>query len=279
MFNAFKKVQLSTLVALCSLGITASLTSWDDCEPSPCNRLYIGGFGGGIYSDTTHVTQLGTAFFTEAEGGPLAVIANGHLKSKAAGLGGVQVGYEWSHFSDDCGCSDWSLAPALELEAYFFSNKRNGHLINPTTRLPEHDFYNSFDMRMSVILANAVFSINSPCLCGFSPYVGGGIGAAHISLKNAKSLQVSPIEPGIDHFNSRRNDSSWGFAAQAKAGLRYQICDSFHIFGEYRYLFVDSSNYIFGSTDYPTHAPTSPWNVKVHEIHYNAWVLGLQYDL
>lgn len=28
-------------------------------------------------------------------------------------------------------------------------------------------------------------------------------------------------------------------AAQARAALQYKVCDWFHIFGEYRYLFVD----------------------------------------
>jgi opacity protein-like surface antigen len=121
--------------------------------------------------------------------------------------------------------------------------------------------------------------LKSPCLYGFTPYVGGGIGAARVSLKNAKSFQISPEELGINHFNSKRHDSSWAFAAQAKAGIRYDFCESFHIFGEYRYLYLDSSNYILGSTVYPTHVPTSPWNVKVSNVHYNAFAIGIQYDL
>jgi opacity protein-like surface antigen len=134
-------------------------------------------------------------------------------------------------------------------------------------------------MNAGVYLANAVFSLNTPCFGRFSPYVGVGIGATRLSIRNAKSLQVAPPERGINHFNSRRSDSSWAFAAQAKVGLRYSVCRSLHIFGEYRYLYVDSSNYILGSTVYPTHAPTSPWNVKVQNTHYNAFVFGIQYDL
>ena len=134
-------------------------------------------------------------------------------------------------------------------------------------------------MNSSVILANLVLSINNDCLCGFSPYVGGGIGATRVSLHKADSLQVEPLEAGINHFNSNRNDSTWAFAAQAKAGLRYNFCEMFHIFAEYRYLYVDASNYIFGSTNYTTHVPTSPWNVKVKNIHYNAFAIGIQFDL
>lgn len=280
MFNLFKKWHLSALSALLILSAThSSLMAWESYDSCACNRFYIGGFGGGIYSNSTRMSQMGTAFFTEAAGGPLAVYAKGHTKKRSTGFGGAQVGYEWSQSGLCLGNSGWTIAPAAEVEAYFFSHKKRGHLINDTMRLPEHDFVNSFNMNMSVCLVNAVFSLNNDCMWGLTPYVGGGIGATHLSLRNAKSLQVSPAEPGINHFNSKRSDSSWAFAAQAKAGLRYKICESFHIFGEYRYLFVDSSNYIFGSTVYPTHAATSPWNVKVKNIHYNAFSFGIQYDL
>lgn len=280
MFNLFRKGCLLALLApLCIMN--SSLMAWEESCGCESNRLYVGAFGGGLRSNSTKLTQMGTAFFTEAEGGPLAVLAEGNTEKKWSGFGGAQIGYEWSRSpgSGYCGCSSWTLAPAAEIEAFFYSHKKKGHLINTTDRLPEHDFLNSFQMNTGVILANAVFSLNNSGWCGFSPYIGGGLGAARISIRHAKSLQVSPEEPGINHFNSKRSDSSWAFAAQAKAGLRYNICKSFHIFGEYRYVYLDSSNYILGSTVDPSHAPTSPWNLKMHNAQYNAFVVGIQYDL
>jgi len=259
--------------------MNSNLMAIECCDSFQCNRTYIGGFGGGLYSNSTKMSQMGTAFFSEINGGPLAIYAEGHTKNTSSGFGGIQIGYEWSQCPLHIGCSNWSIAPAVELEAYWYCHNKKGHLINPTERLPEHDFLDSFHMSSGVYLANAVFSLNNPCLGAFSPYVGGGVGATRISINKADSLQTSPEEPGINHFNSKRNDSSWAFAAQAKVGLRYNICKSFHIFGEYRYLYVDSSNYILGSTVYPTHAPTSPWNVKIQNINYNAFVVGVQYDL
>lgn len=284
MFNLFNKNSLATALAL--LSINSSLMAWDYCEPvccepTSCSRLYIGGFGGGIYADSAKMTQLGTAFFTEAAGGPLAVVAEGRTKRFSAGFGGGQIGYEMAPMSLDLGSMNWSLAPAAELEAYFYSHSKKGDLINQTDplRLPEHDFRNSFKASTTVCIVNAVISVNNFCWGGFVPYVGGGIGAAHINLKKADSLQIDPLEAGTNHFNSRRNDCSWAFAAQAKAGVKYNIFQSFHIFAEYRYLFVDSSNYIFGSTVYPDHAATSPWNIKVHDTNFNAFVVGVQFDL
>jgi len=279
MFNLFSKGRLSALLTLLSLSAMNSplMACCDSSEE--CSRLYIGAFGGGLYSNSSRVLQMGTALFPEgAEGGPLAVHAEGRTKATSSGFGGAQIGYEWLQ---PIGCSDWSIGTAFEIEAYWYSHTKKGHLFNTTDtdRLPEHDFLDSFQMDSGVYLANAVFSLNNYCWSGFSPYVGVGVGATRISISNADSLQVAPVEPGINHFNSQRNDSSWAFAAQAKVGLRFNFCESFHIFGEYRYLFVDSSNYILGSTVYPTHVATAPWNIKVRNIQSNALVFGIQYDL
>lgn len=311
MFNLLSKKCLLVLLALFSLNPMASSLAaseywepeYNDSAPSPCcetlapgycdaptfaccetelgNRVYIGAFGGGLYSNSTHMTQMGTAFFPEAFGGPLAVDARGRTRSTSSGFGGVQIGYHLSNCSLNSACC-WSIASAVETEAYWYSHRKKGYLLSDTdtVRLAEHDFLDSFHMNVGVYLVNAIFSFNHSFLGAFSPYLGGGIGAARISIKHADSLQVYPLQEGINHFNSRRSDSSWAFAAQAKLGLRYLICGSFHLFGEYRYVFLDSSNYILGSTVYPTlHVPTTPWNVKVHNIHYNAFVFGIQYTL
>jgi len=241
------------------------------------NRLYFGGFGGGIYSDDSKMSQMGTALFSEVtDGGPLAVEARGHAKKNGTGFGGVQLGYEWSKCVDQC--SSWTIAPGAEIEAYWLSRHIKGLLVNSTDtdRLPEHDFLDTFHMNEGVYLANFLLSLNNTWR--LSPYVGAGIGATRISLHDADSKQIAPLEAGINHFNSRTHDSSWAFAAQVKAGLRFNIC-KYHFFGEYRYLFVDTSNYIFGSTVYPTHAHTTPWNVQIEDMQYSAFVFGVQFDL
>lgn len=249
------------------------------CAPA-CNRTYIGGFGGGLFSNSSHLSQIGTAFFLEASGGALAVDARGSTKKTSSGFGGVQLGYELSNCSFNTGCLGCSIAPALEIEALFSgTHKHKGLLVNPTERLDAHDFLVSFRTNSNTCLVNGILGFNSSCWCGFSPYVGGGIGATHISLKNAYSLQVDPLEEGVNHFNSRRSDCTWAFAAQVKAGVKYQVCNQFHLFAEYRYLFVGKSDYILGSTNYPNHAVTSPWLLRAKHRHFNAFAIGLQYSL
>lgn len=264
------------LLVLTFAHVTSPVEAWNDYNSCEEDRIYVGAFGGWLFSNSTKLTQLGNVFFSEASGGPLTVVAEGHAKKHSTGFGGVQLGYEWSPL---CECSDWSLAPAVELEAFFYCSKKKGRLFNDTERLVEREFEDAFNLNSSVILLNFVFALKNPCLCGFSPYIGGGIGAIRTSIRNAKSFALNPQEEGINHFNSDKSDTSWSFAAQLKAGLRYDICQSLHVFAEYRYLYVDSSKYVFGSTVYPSHAPTTPWNVKVNNNHYSAFVLGIQYDL
>jgi opacity protein-like surface antigen len=272
MLNLFRKQNLVILGALLLSSVSSHLSAC--CEPTN-NRLYVGGFGGGIYSNSTKVSQLGVVFFTEAEGGPLAIDAKGRTKKTSSGFGGAQIGYEWSKYDN---CAGWSLAPALEVEGFWFSNTKKGNLTNTinSDRLAEHQFSDTFKMNTGVYLANAVISLKNQW--GLSPYVGVGAGLARLSINRASSFQVSPEEPEINHFSNRK-DSSWTLAAQIKAGLRYTIFKSFHIFGEYRFLYLDLSDYVFGSTSNPSHAQTSPWNVKMKNTEYNSFVFGLQYDL
>lgn len=277
MFKLLNKKLLSALVAISSLSTLNSSLTAEDCCPLECNdnRLYIGVFGGQLFSDSTKFIQSGTAFFTEAQGGPLAVDARGHAKKNSIGYGGIQIGYELRK-SD---CSDWNISPAAELEALWYRQTYKAHLINRAGRLEEHDFAVSFPTNVGVYLANGVISINSSCLRNFTPYVGLGVGAANLCIRKAQSVQVDPPEPGVNHFNSDRSDVTWAFAAQAKLGLRFNFCERFHIFAEYRFLYLDSSRYLLGSTVYPDHAETSTWDVNRKGTYYNAYTLGFQFDL
>ena len=109
-------------------------------------------------------------------------------------------------------------------------------------------------------------------------YVGGGVGSAFMSVHGASSLQVAPVENGVDHFNSGTNSSCWSFATQAKAGARFALTNHVSLFAEYRFLYLGSTEYTFGSTQYPTHAPTTPWNVHLGGIAEHLAVGGIQFN-
>lgn len=291
MFKKFSKRYLLASLAFLSMSAMPSSVMADDCCytydssccPCPCDtsRIYIGGFGGMLFPTAPKLNQTGVAFFSEITPpaiGPLSVDARGRSNKKDTGYGGVQVGYEFN--SKPCfGSSDWSFAGAGELEAIFYSHTKKGILENPISVLAIHDFAVKFPMDIGVYLVGGVMSLKSNCMWGITPYIGAGVGAARISINKADSLQIDPAEPGVNHFNNRDHDSTWTFAAQAKAGLRYNIWERFHVFAEYRFLYLDSSKFNFGSTVTATHVPTTTWDVRVNNIYYNAFAVGIQIDL
>lgn len=242
-------------------------------EPGP---WYLGVFGGAGSATSEDTSQHGTAFLTT--GGPLAVNAYGQADSNTAGIGGAHLGYKWRSF-DNSG-SKWALTPALELEGYYLGLTQNGiDLDNNTVRLDEHEFAVSYPMDNGVFLLNGVLNFNNLGWGSVTPYMGGGLGAAIISISGAESTQVAPAEPGVNHYNSDTNASDWTFAAQYKVGLNFNISPQASIFAEYRFLYLSPTSYTFGSTQYPTHAPTTNWNVQLDSMYYNMGTIGIHYDV
>jgi len=236
---------------------------------APARGAYVSVFGGGG-ANIMDFTQLGTVFFIEAQGGPMSVNATGRGKTAGVGFVGLQVGHEWSYGA--------SLLPAFEIEGLYLAGTQRATLNNPTDRLPEHTFDNSFPMRNAVLLANFVlgFRTSYPSV---TPYVGVGVGAARVAVHGANSAQIDPPEAGINHFNSGTDSSAWTFAAQAKAGVRFALGNSAYVFGEYRYLYIGATDQIFGPTTYPTHAPTSAWTVRFGDMsnHLGAAGIGFRF--
>lgn len=244
-------------------------------DGSPAGRgTYVGLFGGGGSFNINNVSQIGTALFPDFAGGPLAVHATGSSGSEGVGLIGLQIGHEWSDISEG-GC--WGFLPALEFEAFYLAGTQRAHLDNPGTRLPEHEFVDTFPMNNAALMTSAVLSVRTPYEW-LRPYFGGGIGITCVSISGADSAQVNPPEPGINHFNSGTNSSRWAFAAQAKVGLRFALTDHAYVFTEYRYLFVDSTNHGFGSTVYPTHAPTTNWRVHFDSMSHHLGIAGIGFS-
>ncbi|MBL7481082.1 outer membrane protein [Legionella bononiensis] len=236
------------------------------------NGIYLGLFGGGGYSANEGITQQGVALYPDRIGGPFDVQANG-ADSNPAGIVGGHIGYEWAERSFGSG----SLIPAAEFEGLYLRNDQSADLFHPNNRVIGHTFEVTFPMDMGMFLTNAVLSYKSSRLGGFQPYIAGGVGAVRIFISDAVSTQVIPPEPGINHFNSDPNAADWTFAAQAKIGLKYIISEHWRVFGEYRLIHIANSDYLFGSTQYPNHAPTTPWNVHFSNMDYNTGQLGIQY--
>ena len=241
--------------------------------------FYLGIFGGGGTFSADHLNQTGTALYGPGQGGPLAVNANGSGSTSAIGVGGINFGYQWKKPNDQPE-SQWGLVPAAEFEGYYLGGTQTGeNLNNITNRLPEHDFRVTYPMNTGVLLVNGVLNIGNFYKNKLHSYVGAGIGTAIISISNANSSQTAPTEPGINHYNSNPNASDWTFATQAKAGLLLDLTSYMSIFAEYRFLYLSSSNYTFGSTQYPTHIATTNWSVNISGLCNNIGTIGLQFKL
>ena len=261
------KLRLSSSIFL------SALTTLAFANPSP--KLYVSAFGGGGSSNNLNVSQFGTAFFIEATGGAMSINAFGQLDNQKTSFFGAQLGYQAQQVLLPSS-SQWTLGPAVELEGYSMKKSSfNGSLINNAVRLPEHDFIVSYPMNRTVFLANAVFNFNNSRR-PVHPYIGFGIGNAIVRISDASATQVNPPEGSLNHYNTNSSDTNSTFAGQTKLGLSYDINQCVSFFAEYRWLYLASTHFVFGSTVSPTHVETSNWQVNLDAQRYNLGNVGIR---
>lgn len=281
--NITRKNYITSLIymgCLASASLGYAGTMGDVASPST-GKIYVGAFGGGAGMSTGNMSQKGTAFLAEASGGPLAVNARGKSNDSSTWLVGGHVGYRWSSNLLENLSSEWMMAPATELEGFYLGRHtlKGSELNNGTTRLIEHNFHVSYPMSTGVFLVNAILNGHSSKFEKFHPYVGVGVGTAINPISGAVSTQLDPSEPGVNHYNSDTSDTALLLAAQPKVGVSFDVNQNMNVFAEYRFLYLSSSDYTFGSTVYPTHVATSNWNVKMGSQYYNMGTIGINYDL
>lgn len=233
--------------------------------------MYLGLFAGYGSARSAQLEQQGAVLLNSAR--HLPIKATGPTSRTNLGMGGVQLGYEWSRVGSQA--HRWAVRPALELEAMYLGKH------SPVGDMPVRPRalgtqYVTMPMTTGVVLTSAVFTFETPYSRTVFPYVGLGAGAAFMSLKGGDS--ANPSEPGINHFNADPNASGAAFALQLKLGLKAQVQENVQLFAEYRHLSISSSSYTFGETDYPgVHLPTRQWDVSLGWQKYNFFVVGLQY--
>ena len=250
-------------------------------EAPALGTIYVGAFGGGGSVTSGNLSQEGTAMYGASKGGPLAVNAIGSSDGSSTWIVGGHLGYQWPSRLLNHINSNWTFAPATELEGYYLggANIHGDDLNNGTTRLDEHDFHVTYPMHTGVFLVNAVLMADHSSFGNIHPYVGVGAGTAVISITGANSTQKTPAEPGINHYNSGTNDTSFAFAAQPKIGVSFNVNQHTAMFIEYRFLYLSPTDYTFGSTVYPTHVATTNWDVKIGSQCYNMGTVGIQFDV
>lgn len=271
---AVQRLSMSVLAGMLSVILVCSDARGEEVVPHEVHSIargfYLGAFGGGGVSSNGDLAQRGRAF----SGGGISVNAVGSADTATATIGGLHVGYEWAGWRLGKEESGWGLLPAAELEGYYLGSTLTGQLTSNDTI--NRRFNVSLPMNTGVFLSNAVLTLHTPYKV--QPYIGGGVGTAFVYISGADSLQVNTSEPGINHFNSNPNASSWAFAAQAKTGFRVDVIEHWWLFAEYRFLYIAPTDFTFGSTQYATHVPTTQWNVHIGNMFYNLAVAGLGYS-
>ena len=280
----FKGINCHTSLAfmlLLSLGTGVYAGTMGAEVAVPHDAIYLGFFGGGGVVTNGSLSQEGTAFYTEAKGGPLAVNATGAANNGSEWIVGGHVGYQWAGRLFNHTSPNWTFSPAAELEGYYLGGitLQGDDLNNGTTRLTEHNFHVTYPLHTGVFLVNAVLNANHSNFSNAHPYIGVGAGAAIISITGANATQKTPAEPDINHYNSDTSDTSIAFAAQPKMGVSFNVGQHTNMFVEYRFLYLSGSAFGFGSTVYPSHVATSNWDVKIGSQYYNMGMIGITYDL
>jgi hypothetical protein len=59
------------------------------------------------------------------------------------------------------------------------------------------------------------------------------------------------------------------------SGFHRDFSDSDRV--PFRHVYVASTDYTFGRTEYEVHWPTTKWNVELGPQNYNLWVTGVSY--
>ncbi len=105
---------------------------------------------------------------------------------------------------------------------YFFDSDFKGQTSDPFSVSVDRSSYSAF-----LLLANAYADLGT--YSGFTPYVGFGIGGAHVKWDDLRNT----IEPDID--NHHKGAKNWRFAYALMAGGSYCLTDKLSLDGGYRY--------------------------------------------
>jgi hypothetical protein len=236
--------------------------------------FYLGGFGGAGFGSVTN-TQQGAALYSASllpNPYSIDVNAKGTSANRAFGIGGLHFGYQWYASST----KKVFLAPAVEWEGYYYARSIDSFLDNLSTPddIDFHHFENYLPTRNFGYTANFVLALENDYI---TPYIAGGFGQQINWVHNAYSDQIEPAEPGINHFNGKTKAHAWSCSVLFKAGLRKTFCTHYRFFGEYRMLYNSRVNFELGPTEYPTHRPTTPWQVGLNSNINNIVALGFDF--
>ena len=271
-------------------------------------EVYVGAFGGMAWSERQEIRQSGMAHrrgvwrLDGYRDFDLRVAVEGRSEADMGQAFGVHLGYMFAPIS-------FGLRPGVELEYAHYSTSDRVRLSNPNTERAvnigapgtagladpgayveehyaagQHRFSNRIRLNYDTLMVNGVLFFDTGSR--LTPYVGAGAGVAFVSAGKGASYQTNPGGPieltndtaePVNHFNSRDHDVTRAFAGQVKVGLRAKLAPHLAAFVEYRMLYVSSSTFAFGSTQYSGHPPTDEWNVRRGPANLHSGLFGVSW--
>jgi len=128
-----------------------------------------------------------------------------------------------------------------------------------------------------LFLANAYFDLGT--WWSVTPFIGGGIGTARVSIADFSDTGDFIINGGQVHgFTYAGQASKWNFAWAAHAGLAYRVTPSVTLELAYSYIDLGSGitgpSYSFDQVTNTTHAPFAFHDITSHDL-----TLGVRWSL
>lgn len=140
----------------------------------------------------------------------------------SAGLGvGVQVN---NHFRVDLTADRWFKKDFKGSTAGTWDDDGD-----PLTAQVAYTTTDSTSVSTWLLLANAYVDLGT--WHGLTPYVGAGIGGAHVKWNSLKNVPTPPGPPPVEH----EGYGSWRFAAAVMAGASYCLTDRVKLDAGYRF--------------------------------------------
>ncbi len=114
------------------------------------------------------------------------------------------------------------------------------------------------------LLANAYIDLGT--WHGFTPYVGAGIGGAHVKWDTLFNTACDATDPtSCDPTESHGGKSKWRFSYALMAGASYCLTDRWKLDAGYRFRHI-SGGAMFGPSDIGVTGPGSDKGINIHEV-------------
>lgn len=231
--------------------------------PAEVGGWYIRGDVGYHQSDVDAIDYL---IAVPVAGPPAsATIAEGQLRGDLDdGFGvGVGIGYQVNNnFRVDLTADHWFKSDFKGSSAGSYDDDGD-----PLTAEIGYTTTDASSVSTWLLLANAYVDLGT--WHGITPYVGAGIGGAHVKWDNLSNTNNPPGPPGTIEHNGA---SSWRFAAAVMAGASYCLTKNMKLDAGYRYSRIQGGK-MFDYASGGNNGPGYDGGFDTHEVR-----AGLRYQ-